>query len=55
MTVIARGLIIQRDSEKNAEGRYVAKADGSKCLMFSEKLTSFQNVSDNEGLCSRFA
>ncbi len=52
--VIGRGLMVVRDTERNENGKYVAKADGSRTLDFSAKMTSFEDVSDNQELCSRF-
>ena len=53
-TVIGRGLMVVRDTERNENGKYVAKADGSRTMDFSQKMTSFEDVSDNQELCSRF-
>jgi hypothetical protein len=53
--VIARGLQVSREQEKNASGRYVPTESQSRTVSFSEKLTSFQDVSDIQSLCDRFS
>ncbi len=53
-TVIGRGLMVVRATERNEHGKYVAQADGSKTLDFSQKMSSFEDVSDIHELCSKF-
>ena len=53
-TVIGRGLMVMRATERNEYGKYVPLVDGSKTLDFSQKMSSFEDVSDIHELCSKF-
>ena len=54
-TVIGRGLIVMRATEKNEYGKWVPLVDGSKTLEFSQKTSSFEDVSDIHELFSKFS
>ncbi len=53
-TVIGRGLMVMRATERNEYGKYVPLVDGSKTLDFSQKMSSFEDVRDIHELCSKF-
>jgi hypothetical protein len=53
--VVARGLLVTRETEKNDKGKYVPTESGSRIVSFSEKLTSFQDVTEIQSLCDRMS
>ena len=54
-TVIGRGLMVARATEKNVHGKWAPAVDGSKTLEFSQKTSSFEDVSDIHELFSKFS